>query len=146
MTWLRSLRFQAAAWIAVGLTLIPTACAAPIPTNQGSQAPKVSTVIVGQHCADLLAAALASPNAAVNGAFDCQSPALVANAQDAGVKSDADIEGVAQGFGFTSATYIGGLPGAFTYLMAGANQPPVVLVVWTEASGLVTGFERAAHP
>lgn len=140
MTWLRRARFAVTPWLIVALGLAASAC---------SVLPSASTpshALLGEHCADLLAAALSSPDAPVAGAFDCQAPALASNAQGSGINTDADIEGVAKALGFTSSAYIGAQPGVFTFLMTGPSISPAVLVVWTDSSGLVAGFDRAMRP
>jgi hypothetical protein len=137
MTWLRSLRFIVPT-AAILLISLP-ACSPPSLSNHPA-----SSQLPGEHCADLLASALTSPDVPVAGAFDCQAPALASNAQGSGIKTDVDIQGFAKVLGFTSAVDLGGANGAFTYLVSGSNGSEV-LVIWTDSNGLVFAFEQA-HP
>jgi len=137
MTW----KAVAALLAAVALA---TGCALP-----GSSAPaKLSAAVLlpGEHCADLLAAALTSPNAPVAGAFDCQTPTLQLAAAGSGVTGDAGIAKFAQGLGFTSAVDIGGASGEFLFQISGPSMPTEVLIVWMDADGLVSDFQRVIHP
>lgn len=101
---------------------------------------------VGEHCADLIAAALTSPSAPIAGAYACQSPDFQATAAAAGIHTDADIESFAQGLGFTAAADTGGEPPAFTYLISGPGLSDEVLIVWVDRKGLVDAFQRVSHP
>ena len=128
--------------VVVAAALLLTACSALLaqhhPASSARTAPSTAP-----RCANVVAEALASPEAPVAGVMDCLSQQSRSLAADSGIYDDSDFQHLVAGQDpmYNSATYCGrAADGNYVYALASSDGLSTARMGLTMQNGLVDAF------
>lgn len=94
------------------------------------------------HCAQLVAEAISSPKSLVAGSFNCLAGSEQEAAAFGGYDGDAGLQRVAQARGRDHVSLIGATgDGGYLYEMSGKAVGPVLIIIWVDSTGHVSGID-----